>query len=148
MLSHPPPSALSLTDENNSNAQQSVAASEATPWTLAPFALSPNLSYGNVRIGHSKTLAFRLVNPNPSVSIAVSLVERNLWQQLQFHAICPGDGCDSLVLEPNSATTLAFRWTPLQPGNVRAVVHVLVKPSGQRFSAHLVGHAVMPVRRP
>jgi hypothetical protein len=136
-----PPSQSTLdlhASQQQQQQQQQQQSNGAVEWCMRPFATAPCVSFGNVRVGQrSRTLKLCLGIDNAATGVTVRLVDTHSWQQHGFSLDSPS-GTDSMA----PGTILSFRWLPLQPGNVRAAIHATLVPSGQRFTAYLVGHAV------
>ncbi|XP_049714415.1 LOW QUALITY PROTEIN: abnormal spindle-like microcephaly-associated protein [Elephas maximus indicus] len=101
--------------------------------SLSHFCKSPFLSFGEVRLGASRTLSLALDNPNQEVAeVKIS----------RFPAADQGFSIAqrSFVLQPKEKTVISVNWTPLKEGRVREIVTFVVN-NTLKHQAILLGNA-------
>ncbi|XP_049713783.1 abnormal spindle-like microcephaly-associated protein isoform X3 [Elephas maximus indicus] len=101
--------------------------------SLSHFCKSPFLSFGEVRLGASRTLSLALDNPNQEVAeVKIS----------RFPAADQGFSIAqrSFVLQPKEKIVISVNWTPLKEGRVREIVTFVVNDI-LKHQAILLGNA-------
>ncbi|XP_012933393.1 abnormal spindle-like microcephaly-associated protein [Heterocephalus glaber] len=121
--------------ERRPRAEWEAAEEPASPavLSLSHFCRSPFLSFGDVRLGVSRTLPLVLHNPNAEV--AEVEVAHLRAAELGF-SVCPR----RCVLQPKEKIVISVNWTPLKEGRVRETVTFLVN-NVVKHQAILLGNA-------
>ena len=120
--------------------------SDVPSLTLNHFSKIPKISFGNVKVGESKTEPFIVLNPHPTSQVlTLEKCPQNTGfsvERSEYGSV--GDsGKLSVIVPPNEEVFLSIKWEPKENGSYRELIRFMWD-NCHRLQVVVFGKAVVP----